>query len=411
MNILQVSSTDLIGQRFNGQYISQYFNKQGHQSTHLVWTKEGDDPNTHEMIPIPGVRTFEKVMARVEDHLSIRGVLHPSSFLLSREKAFKASDVVHYHLLQWPNYFSTLALPSLTQQKPSVWTIHDFYAMTGRCVYPFDCERWKTGCGKCPYLKTAFKMKRDHTALMWKIKNWSYKRSQLSLIAASEFMKKRIEQSPLLNRFPIYHVPFGVDLNEFKPGDSSYYKRILGIDEDEVVIAFRAAPGEFKGFDYITKALAAITPRKKVCLLTFNVPGLMEELRYKYKIVDLGWVNDSELTKAAYQATDFFLMPSTQEAFGMMAMEAMAFGKPVVVFEGTSLPEVVGGSEIGIVIKQSVAELAQAIHHLIDSPSDLKERGVKSREFAVKNYDLQLHLDRLLKVYQKTIEIKKPEGP
>jgi hypothetical protein len=108
MNILQVSSTDLIGQRFNGQYISQYFNKQGHQSTHLVWTKEGDDPNTHEMIPIPGVRTFEKVMARVEDHLSIRGVLHPSSFLLSREKAFKASDVVHYHLFDTgPAFFNS----------------------------------------------------------------------------------------------------------------------------------------------------------------------------------------------------------------------------------------------------------------------------------------------------------------
>jgi glycosyltransferase involved in cell wall biosynthesis len=130
----------------------------------------------------------------------------------------------------------------------------------------------------------------------------------------------------------------------------------------------------------------------------------MEELRYKYKIVDLGWVNDPELTKAAYQATDFFLMPSTQEAFGMMAMEAMAFGKPVVVFEGTSLPEVVGGPEIGIVIRQSVAELAQAIQHLIDHPETRKERGAKARDFAVKNYDLQLHLDRLLQVYQKTIE-------
>lgn len=403
MNILQVSSMDLIGQRFNGQYISKHFNELGYNSKQLVWTKEGEDHNTHEMLQIRGLRTFEKVLAKVEERLSIRGVLHPSSWLLSREKAFLESSVVHYHLLQWPNYFSTLALPYLTHKKPSVWTMHDFSPFTGHCVYPFDCERWQTGCGKCPYLSTSFKMRKDRTALMWRIKKAAYSRSKFSIVAASVFMKEKIEKSPLLNRFPIYHVPFGIDLNQFKPGDQSYSKKLLGIGEDEVVISFRSAPGEFKGFEYIKQALSQISPSKKVCLLTFNIPGHVDEYRHKFRVLDLGWVNDEALTKHAYIATDFFLMPSTQEAFGMMAMEAMAFGKPVVVFKGTSLPEVVGGEDIGFVLEKDAGALARLIDELINNAELRQLRGHRSREFAEKNYDLNTHLQRLLKVYEKTI--------
>ncbi|MGZ3746160.1 MAG: glycosyltransferase [Pseudobdellovibrionaceae bacterium] len=394
---------DLVGQRFNGQYISKYFNTLGYNSKQLVWIKEGEDLNTHEMLQIRGLRTVEKVLAKIEDYLSIRGLLHPSSVLLSREKAFIESSVVHYHLLQWPNYFSTWALPYLTHKKPSVWTIHDFSPFTGHCVYPFDCDKWKTGCGKCPYLTTNFKMKTDRTALMWRIKKAVYAKSKFSIIAASDFMKKRIEQSPLLNHFPIYHVPFGVDLNQFKPGDHLYSKRLLGIDDDEVVISFRAAPGEFKGFEYIKQALSQISPNKKVCLLTFNVPWQLEEFRSKFKIIDLGWINDDSLTKHAYIATDFFLMPSTQEAFGMMAMEAMAFGKPVVVFKDTSLPEIVGGDEIGFVLEKDAVALARMIDELINNSELRQLRGHKSREFAIKNYDLNIHLKKLLEVYEKTI--------
>ena len=403
MKILQISSTDLIGQRFNGQYALKYFNLRGHPSNQLVWNKEGHGSNTYQMLQYPGVRRLQRYAAKVEDILSIRGLIHPSSFLLSREKQFKESDVVHYQLIHWPNYFSNLALPSLTRQKPSVWTIHDFHPMSGHCVSPFDCNRWSTGCGQCPYLSTDFKMRTDRTALMWKIKKQIYKKSHFSIVAASQFMKKKIEQSPLLNRFPIYHVPFGLDMQEFTPGNTAYSKKLLGIEPDEIVICFRAAPGEYKGLDYIKKALSHIQTDKKICLLTFNVQWQLEEFRRHYKIVDLGWVLDDALTKHAFSASDFFLMPSMQETFGMMAVEAMAFGKPVVVFEGTALPEVVGGNDVSFVLPKGVDGLARVIKELIENPGLRFQRGQMAREFAVKNYDLNLHIERLLKVYSQTI--------
>ncbi len=403
MKILQVSSTDLVGKRFNGQYLTENFGRLGHQSKHLVWEKEGENENTEEMLTFPLSRPLQKVTEKVESLLSVRALLHPSSFFLSNNHLFKQADVVHYHLMYWPNYFSLMAFPKLTHKKPSVWTVHDFWPVTGHCVYPFDCQKWKTGCGECPYLKTNFSMRTDRTHSMWKLKKSIYKKSQFDIVVASQFMKDRIGKSPLMEHFRVHHVPFGLDLNVFKPRNQSLSKKLLGIADDEIVISLRAAPGDYKGFDHIKAALHGLnTNGKKVCLLTVNIKHQLDEFREKFKIVDLGWVNDDELTLNIYDATDFFLMPSTQEAFGMMAMEAMAFSKPVVVFSDTALPEVVGGNENGGIVVPigDINGLRQAIEKMVTDDAFRFERGQRAIEFARKNYTLDLHMNRLLKVYE-----------
>lgn len=402
MKILQVSSTDLIGKRFNGQYLTENAHRYGHEISHLVWQKEGINENTSEMLKFPGSRKLQRLAEVLESQLSLRSILHPSSIFLKYDRSFKSAEVVHYHLMHWPSYFSMLAYPNLTRSKPSVLTIHDFWPMTGHCVYPFDCDRWLTGCGSCPYLKTNFSMKADRTHLNWKLKDTIYKKSQFELVVASKYMQRKVEKSPLLNRFRIHHVPFGLDLNVYKPSNQEFSKRLLGIEPDEIVVSFRAAPGDFKGFDHIKKALADISTDKKVCLLTFNEKWAVEEFRGKFKIIDLGWVKDEELVLTAYNATDMFLMPSLQEAFGMMAMEAMAFGKPVVVFDGTSLPEVVGGDEHGgVVVPQGdILRLKAAIESLINSTSLRHEKGIKALAFARQNYSLDKHFNSLLSVYE-----------
>jgi glycosyltransferase involved in cell wall biosynthesis len=401
MKILQVSSTDLVGKRFNGQYLTEVLPSFGHHSKHLVWKKEGLNEDTHLMLKFPFSRTIQRIENKVEEMLSIRALLHPSSFLLNHNKHFRNSDVVHYQVMHWPNYFSIASLPYLTRRKPSVLTVHDLWPLTGHCVYPFDCTRWEQGCGSCPYLHTSFSMQKDRTRLMWNLKNKIYKSSKLDIVVASNFMKERVTKSPFFKGNRIHHVPFGLDLNVYSPSNQAFSKKILGIDENEIVISFRAAPNDLKGFDHIKEALRNLKTDKKVCLLTFNVKGELEEFRERFKIVDLGWVYDESLTLHAYNASDFFLMPSVQEAFGMMAMEAMAFGKPVVVFAGTSLPEVVGGSELGIVVPMGdVKGLTIAIQKLLDDPSFREHRGRASLKFAKENYSLDKHVQGLLKVYE-----------
>jgi glycosyltransferase involved in cell wall biosynthesis len=240
---------------------------------------------------------------------------------------------------------------------------------------------------------------------MFKIKKNVYKRSKMDIVVASKFMYERVSQSSMFENFRIHHIPFGLDLNIFKPGDQQYSKSILGIDPDEIVIAFRSAPGDFKGLEHIKTALKNVKSNKKICILTFNKKWQVEEFRSQYKVIDLGWVYDDELLTHAYNAADFFLMPSMQESFGMMAMEAMAFGKPVIVFSGTALPDVVGGPDRGIIVPSGdCRQLSEVIEKLLHDMNFRLDRGAKVLDFAQRNYSIELHMKKLIDVYDGAIK-------
>ena len=91
------------------------------------------------------------------------------SYSLPLHRAFREADIVHYHIVH-DGYFGLDALPLLSRMKPSIWIWHDPWPMTGHCIYPASCERWKTGCGSCPMPNFPFAMRHDRTgqAFRWK---------------------------------------------------------------------------------------------------------------------------------------------------------------------------------------------------------------------------------------------------
>jgi glycosyltransferase involved in cell wall biosynthesis len=124
----------------------------------------------------------------------------------------------------------------------------------------------------------------------------------------------------------------------------------------------------------------------------------------KYSVTTPGWVDGEDLA-VALSAADVFLMPSTQEAFGLMAVEAMACGTPVIVSEGTSLPDVIRSPHGGLAVPamDSVA-LAGAIKRLLDD-DDLRSRlGGQARQIAEREYAFPLYVQRHISLYEEVIE-------
>ena len=70
-----------------------------------------------------------------------------------------------------------------------------------------------------------------------------------------------------------------------------------------------------------------------------------------------------------------------------MAVEAMACGKPVIVFEGTALPDTIHAPNIGIATKRNSKSLADAIVKLVSSEDERIERGNASLAFVKKTYN------------------------
>jgi glycosyltransferase involved in cell wall biosynthesis len=410
MRNLQIGDNDLIGNRFNGHDLHRYLRRRGITSDHLVKIKRSDDPHTHVLgEEIRTVVDCDAAIRAVEKTVGTHSLHYPLSFSLFSDPLFLRADVVHYHLIH--NFFFNLnLLPQLTALKPSVWTIHDPWITTGHCIYPLDCPRWKTGCGDCPYPDTAFPLEHDSSALNWELKREILQRCRLDLIVASKHMRDLARQSPLLSHFDIHLIPFGIDLARFAPTDGSEARARLGIPPGDLVLCFRADRSRFKGYPYIEEVLRQLSARVPITLLTVGVTDLLEPFRDKFTIVNQGWLTDDDKMLDVYRAADIFLMPSTAEAFGMMAIEAMACGKPVIVAEGTSLPDVVFAPEGGIAVPQGdAAALRSELEGLIADRAKRLALGARARKLAERHYDKGVYVSRIIELYEEVIAKRKTD--
>jgi glycosyltransferase involved in cell wall biosynthesis len=138
-----------------------------------------------------------------------------------------------------------------------------------------------------------------------------------------------------------------------------------------------------------------------LAIVTTHGKGHLNEFIGRHQIIDLGWTNDEDLVLDTYLAADFFVMPSTAEAFGMMAIEAMACGKSVIVFDGTSLPEITQAPDVGVAVPATdVDALAAAIRELAGSETQRNSRGAAGRALAEEHFDNKLFARRLGSLYQ-----------
>lgn len=151
-------------------------------------------------------------------------------------------DVIHCHNLHGQvtgacGYFDLRALPSLSRRFPVILTLHDAWPFTGHCAHSFACERWRTGCGRCPDLTIYPAIRRDATAQNWRRKQEIYRESSLFLATPSQWLMEEAKHSilaPAIREARV--IPNGVDLAVFKPGDRSHARRSIGLPLDAIVL-------------------------------------------------------------------------------------------------------------------------------------------------------------------------------
>src|ERR1051325_7590565 len=106
---------------------------------------------------------LETQISRITLRLGLNDIHCLNTFQISKMDVFRTADILHLHCIHG-NFFNYLALPQLSKAKTIVFTLHDMWPFTGHCAVSYDCERWKTGCGHCPYPGNYPPVRRDGTA-------------------------------------------------------------------------------------------------------------------------------------------------------------------------------------------------------------------------------------------------------
>lgn len=134
-----------------------------------------------------------------------------------------------------------------------------------------------------------------------------------------------------------------------------------------------------------------------------------EELGVTDQIYFHADVSDDELVRYLKEC-DVFVLPSLQrsEAFGLVQIEAMAFGKPVINTRLPSgVPYVSLHGETGLTVEPgNVTELAEAMQYLAEHPSERQQMGKRARERMEEQFRMDTMLERVLHLYEEFAERK-----
>lgn len=403
MKLLQINCTDLPGS-FNGNSLNMELRKSGIDAKQVVLDKYNREDSW--VLEVEKDTVLHQILRWAEDRYSVSNLLYPYGKLFLGSKEFLETDVVHYHILH-RFMFSLFDYPALMNTKRAVWTIHDPWIVTGNCVHPLGCEKWKTGCGGCDRLQECgFEMREDHTALMWEIKRSILKQVNPHIVVASRFMEDYLRSSPITGHFSkIHRIPFGVKADRYDLDRKGMIRKRHEILEDEIVVGFRADNNPIKGCEYIYEALHALEEKKKTVLAVVGGGKIREDIRRAYRVVELGWLDDENQVADFMIMCDIFLMPSIAESFGYMAVEAMAAETPVVSFRGTVVEEITDAPRCGLsAAYQSAQALKDAIAFLIENESARKKMGRAGRKRVEQEYLFQEYVRKHRELYEEISE-------
>lgn len=414
MRVLYVSAQDVGGGRFNGYAVlCAQESVDGFVADMAVWRKRSTRDDVFDLRR-GWMRYANAVAWRIAEPLGLDSLLGPSGAALIGHPAFDAADVVHLQVTHNGSFFSIAWLSVLSRLKPVVWTIHDMWPMTGTCQHAASCEKWLTGCGgRCPRPLGRSPLDRYSPALLWRAKQLIYTLSNCTLVVASDWMCVRVERSPLLSQFPRVQIPFGVDLAAFSPRRRDAARSELGLAEGEHAIAFRGVAQDkdnIKGMVWIERALRTLRPSRPTTLLIVDDGSAFSHLDGQFAVRDLGWLSQPALSRVL-AAADVFVMPSEHESFGLMAVEAMASGTPVVAFDQTAVGEVIRPPEGGIVVPAAdPVAFAGAIRRLLDDDELREFMRWSARGLAVREYDFRLYLSSHLALYEMILASRRDDS-
>jgi glycosyltransferase involved in cell wall biosynthesis len=319
-------------------------------------------------------------------------------------------DIIHAHNLHG-GYFDLRALPNLSKIAPVILTLHDEWAFTGHCAYTFDCDRWESGCGRCPYLETFPSIERDATAYNLKRKHEIYSRSQFYLAAPSSWLLNKATRSILQSGIiEARLIPNGVDLAVFKPESRAVARNELGLSQDSNVVLFvgnKTRSNPFKDYTVMEDAVKQVAAQSNGQKIVFLCVGEKSEERpigsATFRFIE--FQIDPVKLASYYQAADVYLHAAKADNAPLVIIEAQACGVPVVATAVGGIPELIENGNTGFLVPQGDSD-AIAIRTLeILSNDRLREcMSEKAAEMARRRYDLQQQVESYLNWYIEILE-------
>jgi glycosyltransferase involved in cell wall biosynthesis len=296
-------------------------------------------------------------------------------------------DVIHAHFAYPEGWVAYLALRSLKRRLPFVVTLHGYDILTE------------------PSIGYGLRLNIRYDVLVKEV----LKGADAVIVASRAVYEeaKKIMKSP--DRLHLIHN--GVDLQKFNPSiDGSRIKKLYNVEDKNVVFTLRHHEPTY-GIAYLILSAKIILERKKDVVFIIGDDGSLRS--YHMKLARQLGISDCVLFPGRisreevpmyYAASDVVVVPSLQEAWGLVATEAMACGRPVVATKVGGLPDQVIEGFNGFVPPRDPKALADRMLYLLENPSEARKMGLNGRRLAEEKFDIEKRVDKIAELYRVLVE-------
>jgi len=350
VNILQINTVCGIGS--TGQIatnIHEMLLSLGHKSA--IAFGRGEEKNCQQVIRIGNKfdNYIHVALTRIFDKHAF-GSYSATKKLISKIQALNP-DVIHLHNLHGYYLHIGLLFEYLKQsKKPIVWTLHDCWTFTGHCSHFdfIDCKRWMIECFDCPlkseYPKSLFI---DRSKSNYQQKRLLFKGVQnMTIVTPSKWLARLVNKS-FLQDYPVKVIHNGIDLRMFKPTRSNFRMR-YNLEGKFILLGVASLWSERKGYRYFIDLANHLHPDEMIVLVGVS----KKQLRHLPSgVIGIENTNSSSDLAKIYSAADLFINPTLEEVLGLVNLEALACGTPVLTFNTGGSPECLD-DECGLVVER-----------------------------------------------------------
>lgn len=232
-----------------------------------------------------------------------------------------------------------------------------------------------------------------------------------ALIVPSRAMYKALQAYGVSSRMEI--LPTGLDLSKFNGGDGAAFRAQHGIAPERPCLVYVGRVAFEKNIDFLLDVVAQVRRSQPNVLLIIAGEGpalanLKKQVRQRgltEQILFIGYLRNPQDLWSCYQAGNAFVFASRTETQGLVLLEAMALGVPVVSTAVMGTKDILDAGEGALVAEDNVEAFAKRVVYLLERP-DLQAELSKQGLAYVEEWRAERMAERVEVLYQSLIEAK-----
>ncbi|NOS96028.1 MAG: glycosyltransferase [Methylotenera sp.] len=204
-------------------------------------------------------------------------------------------------------------------------------------------------------------------------------------------------------------IPTGLQAHSFKAADGKAFRAKYGIAVDRPMLLYVGRVAFEKNINFLLDMTKVLIAQRPDVLLVVAGEGPAEASLHKLaknlgldnNIKFIGYLDRHKALNACYLAADVFVFASKSETQGLVLLEAMAQGTPVVAIAELGTASILVEGQGALIAADDTAQFAEKVNHLLLNPEERFELGRRAKAYVLAQWTAKLQAERMLNFYSQ----------